>query len=495
MMTDYIETGQRLGVVVSAPIQYDSREFALYLQASLCRRVLDRVDPGWRRTEHGEPLRARLPGAFLGTLVWLRNLVLMAVLLALSLIFYVDFGSTRPWEQVLHPAGGVDYRLIPAVTLGSYMVLRILQHVLLALVVVGGFLWDVVEKLLAARADRPSAGHGSLRREALHLLRQVHFLQTHSVGWSGKFPLPMKIEATRTKSFQYAQQPLTYPEIVHGLRRFIELCVDAFGSVSIGIDELDKISSAQEAEAFVNQLKGIFGVPGCLFVVSVSEDALAAFERRGISVRDAFDSAFDEIVRIEHLDLTETSLVLMHRLPGLPVVFQALCHCVSGGLPRELVRVARRLADFKDRRVSLATVCQELIATDLRSRTHGIRVAAVRLGEDHDISGLLDELTQLMAWQTAKDLFDTACRLMPSGYTALDRLRWEAAALCYFHASLLDIFTDEQTPQEIGRRYADPISFATLAKIGNTLGEHPRAAWLMLDRFRTGHGLPPAHAG
>ncbi|WP_207780816.1 hypothetical protein [Caulobacter radicis] len=58
----------------------------------------------------------------------------------------------------------------------------------------------------------------------------------------------------------------------------------------IGIDELDKLKSSKEAEQFLNGVKSVFNIPGCYFLISVSEHALATFERRGLGFRDAFDS-------------------------------------------------------------------------------------------------------------------------------------------------------------------------------------------------------------
>lgn len=60
-------------------------------------------------------------------------------------------------------------------------------------------------------------------------------------------------------------------------REFLEITAQALGGgphgpprVPVGIDELDKIESAEQAQAFLNEIKGLFGVPGCQFLVSVS---------------------------------------------------------------------------------------------------------------------------------------------------------------------------------------------------------------------------------
>ena len=39
----------------------------------------------------------------------------------------------------------------------------------------------------------------------------------------------------------------------------------------------------------------LFGIDHCFYLVSVSQDAMSSFERRGIPFRDTFDSALDDI--------------------------------------------------------------------------------------------------------------------------------------------------------------------------------------------------------
>jgi hypothetical protein len=69
----------------------------------------------------------------------------------------------------------------------------------------------------------------------------------------------------------------------------------------IGIDELDKMESDQTARQFLNDIKGVFGVRNCFYLVSMSEDAMSSFERRGLPFRDVFDSSFDAIQRVAYL--------------------------------------------------------------------------------------------------------------------------------------------------------------------------------------------------
>jgi hypothetical protein len=103
--------------------------------------------------------------------------------------------------------------------------------------------------------------------------------------------------------------------------------------VLIGIAELDKVRHAQQAEAF-DGVKAVFGIPRCLYLISVSEDARAAVERRGIGFRNAFGSALDDVGRIDFLDLAQSRAMLNRQILRLPDPFARLCHMLASGLPR-----------------------------------------------------------------------------------------------------------------------------------------------------------------
>jgi hypothetical protein len=109
----------------------------------------------------------------------------------------------------------------------------------------------------------------------------------------------------------------------------------------IGIDELDRIEPIQHARDFLNELKIVFDMPDCLFVLSVSDEALREADLAQPGRRDAFDSAIDEVVRVEPLTYEYAVRLLGTRAIGLPEPFTALFHCLSGGLPRDLLRTAR----------------------------------------------------------------------------------------------------------------------------------------------------------
>lgn len=167
--------------------------------------------------------------------------------------------------------------------------------------------WPAVKVLLCAarklvvRLARQETDprEAALRGVALQHLRRIRFLQTRTSGWSGKVSGPIGSELGSTRSLARTEQPWTHPEVVARLRDFLDLVVEVLvvdgeklSGIVVAIDELDKIADSDDAQRFLNEIKGIFGVRRCLFLVSASEDALTAFERRGMPARDAFDSTF-----------------------------------------------------------------------------------------------------------------------------------------------------------------------------------------------------------
>jgi hypothetical protein len=291
---------------------------------------------------------------------------------------------------------------------------------------------------------------------------------------------------------QQAEQPLTYPEIVSELREYLGMLV-SWGStdpgVIVAIDELDKIDGAEQAQVFINEIKGVFGVDGTQFLVSVSAEAVASFERRGLPVRDAFDSTFDEIVRIEAMNLLEACTLLRKRVIGLPDLFCALAHCMSGGLPRDLIRTARLMCSVAGtERIGIDQVCAGLVGADLARKVHAFQVATGTLSGMPDSTTFIRGLRGLRAEPTT--LLTALPALLPEGGEHADPeltpLRWQAATYVYHCTTLLEVFTDGLTDDRFNRRRS---AIDELARAKQSLSTHPQVAWLMLDDFRAAWGL------
>jgi hypothetical protein len=184
--------------------------------------------------------------------------------------------------------------------------------------------------------------------------QKVKFQQTYTTGWSGTVTLspsalPVQAQAGWSGSKAMTSVSMSVPEIVAALRSFSEVLRrgprTAKGSspvpVVVGIDEVDKIEDPRTAQAFFNQIKGLFGDTPCLFLISISDDAMAAYERRGLALRDAFDSSLSTVITLSYLSRREARRLIGSRLVRITQPSADLLYVLSGGLPRELVRLIR----------------------------------------------------------------------------------------------------------------------------------------------------------
>ena len=180
---------------------------------------------------------------------------------------------------------------------------------------------------------------------AIDWLESIKFQQSLTTGWSGTLKLPVGLEAGLSSAKSIARQQLTLPEIVQGYIDYLALVRNEY-QIIIGIDELDKLESDEKAQRFLNDIKSVFGIDGCFYLLSVSENAMSTFEQRGIPFRDVFDSSFDGIVYIEYMDFQTAKTLIEQRVIGMPIPFIGFCYCFSGGLARDVIRVCRNIMEI-----------------------------------------------------------------------------------------------------------------------------------------------------
>jgi hypothetical protein len=351
---------------------------------------------------------------------------------------------------------------------------------------------------------------------ARRYLDEIRFQQSYSSGWSGalKFPgsinLPMGIEATVSGSTTLARQQMSLPDIVNYYRSFVEDLATQ-RPVLIGIDELDKMESDERARQFLNDIKAIFGIKGCYYLVSVSEDAMASFERRGLPFRDVFDSAFDEVLKVPYLDLEDAKRLLSRRVIGLPMPFVCLCYCLSGGLARDLIRATRAILDASDgpKATDLRAICESVVRAELAAKTEAVTAAIKRIDLEPETSELLRWFRMLEAphLSAARSLrqrrwFEQQDALRWTGIDrggvelegqrTLRRLSRELTGFYYYCATLLEIFNDRLTKDQLQKAEASdagPFSLDHLARSRQTFAVNPLIAWSEVSDFRSAWGL------
>jgi hypothetical protein len=196
---------------------------------------------------------------------------------------------------------------------------------------------------LSALRGFPPLDPESVRAE--RQLARITSQRSVMAGWSGtaRFAasswMPFGVDIGTTGSTTEADVPLGVPEIIDGIKQMLPVR----GEALVVIDELDKLESVDKARAFLNEIKGILDADHTRFLVSMSEDAIASFERRGLPFRDVFDSSFDEVVRMPYLAPAEADVLLKRKVLDVPPAYLALAYAQSGGLPRDLLRSLGRI--------------------------------------------------------------------------------------------------------------------------------------------------------
>lgn len=349
-------------------------------------------------------------------------------------------------------------------------------------------------------------------------LDKIRYQRSVSSGWtssmklSGASWMPFGVEAGVSGSTTEADVPLSVPEIVESIKRLLP----ARGPAVLAIDELDKIESVDQARDFLNEIKGILEAPNTRCLVSMSEDAIARFERRGLPFRDVFDSAFDEVVRVPYLSAAQSRALLNQRVTNVPEPFLALAYCMSGGLPRDLLRAADRLISHASVRrggVSLAEVARVVVHKDMTTKTDAVTSAMKRITVEPEVSALLRSIYAIdvcrpdgargnpclldEAWLAAMGRLSPIVNDAEAGDLAerreLMRLGIELVGYLYYCRTLLELFctdTDDHVDRLI--RLVSDDDGRGLDDLGlarQNFAVNPFVAWDQLDALRKSAGL------
>lgn len=479
--------GPRLSAMVSAPAEYTARDFVLHLFATLCQEVLGQVDE--------DPLTLRRQEIRSGLSGWyptgMRILGLYGGLLLIGGIGMLGLF-----------AGQV--RVDPRVAWGT------------ALMAAGVVLLAISRPFLGLKQQERRLPESDDERDLLLIvasrrLQEIQFQQTTSSGWSGAAKSPVGLEASLTGGATLARVQLSFPEIVSMLRRFLKLATTR-GPVVIGIDELDKLPTDDRARQFLNEIKAIFGVKNCYYLVSISEEAMASFERRGLPFRDVFDSTFDEVIRVPYLSMADAQRLLNRRVV-LPMPFVCFCYCLSGGLARDLIRIARRIVDAQPSVASslegsqsypvrLEDAVRELIEEQIRTKSEATMSVLRSIDAEPEVSEALQWCSRVKVRPVTASLLLEQCErfareAQPQPSHTNEQVSVERQALYrvvsglvgyyYYAATMLEFFAvapDEERITRSLRSQEGDGSLEQLASCQQAFSINPRIAWTLLSAFR-----------
>jgi hypothetical protein len=228
---------------------------------------------------------------------------------------------------------------------------------------------------LCTRVAAEAPPQDSIARRSQRHLEELRFQRTYSSSWGPTLTSASFLSFAWSRGRERAEQAAGLPALVAQFRAYSQQVAEwnwdrnrdrsqvsneaqgrgqvqrpvqgqgqeGVGRIIICIDEMDKIRDSDRAEQFLNNIKAIFDVPGCLYLVAISEDAMTVFASQTPAIRTAFDSAFDEIISVPPMEFPDALQLLQLRTTGVPLPFLALCHVLAGGVPRELIRAARAL--------------------------------------------------------------------------------------------------------------------------------------------------------
>ncbi|HEX4701102.1 MAG TPA: hypothetical protein VH352_03150 [Pseudonocardiaceae bacterium] len=355
----------------------------------------------------------------------------------------------------------------------------------------------VVRRALVPFGDdpHPRPSHLSeLVTTADDCLQLIRYVRTYSTEASAKGGVA-GFEVSGKAGLSVAGRALTYPELVDRFREFLADAVSVLdaearsagrepGRVIIGIDELDRIGAGEPARRLLNEIKAIFDVRGCYYLVSVSTEAQHDFELSGIGLRSTFDSSFDEVVRVDYVNFEDAKVLLRRHVIGLSEQFLALAYVFSGGLARQLVRTVRTMVELagSDSDQALRSLAAAVAEAELTRACQATVDALITVPDGADVTELVRILDD--RGSITMDYCERVLASYPGKSTVVGDLRDAVAARVYFLATVLDVFDENLTKESMRDK-----NFDLLARARRYAGGSPATALALITDIRRQWGL------
>jgi hypothetical protein len=476
-----------VSVLLSAPVEYNARDFILQIFSMVCLRVLElegeTPQEPWSGTQQSS-IESN-PGVHFLRFIGMRSIRIAA-------LSFIIGGSILIGGSIalLHKSTITTY----FIALGMSPSTLFPWGFFLVICGVAGFFANRHSQKDLSKA-KTNEEKSVLVKQAGGLLEKIKFQQSYSTGWSGSLHLPLALAGSVTSTVSLAQNQLSLPEIIEEYHKFLNaITLTKEYIVVIAIDEMDKLESDEKAERFLNEIKALFGISDCFYLISVSESAMSSFERRGLPFRDVFDSSFDRIIFVNYLNYQSANDLLNRRVIGLPVPFVSLCYCLSGGLPRDLIRKCRDLLAQNPENKTLADLCNHLILTDIQVILRSLIIKArkdLSITERYQFLDMVDQLeneligTSFPTKETIRLLHEMKQNIQKQEQTETPQA--ELLTYLYYVITLLEYFTtktDAVIWENVKYEELDQ-----LAKIRQYFSTNLRVVWAMISHFRIKSGM------
>ncbi|MEY9961361.1 P-loop NTPase fold protein [Streptacidiphilus sp. MAP5-52] len=383
----------------------------------------------------------------------------------------------------------------------------------------------VAAALVKPSLRRAPKGPPSLNQRCQRYLYRLRPVQNSSTAVNMGVSRLQGITFGRARTTSLSSVPFTFPQLVTDFRDLLadiarrHQMIFPGARVVIAIDELDRVGDTDQARRFLSQIKAIFGIENVYYLISVAEDVGAAFVRRGLPHRDVTDSSLDDVLYLPARTLEESRSLLTLRAPSITATFAELIHALSGGIPRDLIRYARRLIELHHwtEHFELKDLAPTMISEDLADTLDGFRTLLSAqewtpsnghlLNSLHDLVRLLHSPTEQNSSEARAKIRDLAADPSPSAPTGrrgasepvlagVAQTLWQEASACaLFSLTLLEIYAE---PDFDGRRTrARAIGRSghaqRLAEARLEFAASPHSARIILEEIRAAWSLAPAH--
>ncbi|MFJ9638649.1 P-loop NTPase fold protein [Streptomyces sp. NPDC101178] len=501
-----------LTVFVQAPAEYAPQEFLLMLFGKVCQAHLQSTYSSPRNFDEiffkfgRKSLRDFWHFAML-VLLFLCGLFLLGVgLVSITKLLYgrylrsdIPDRISSMWERIQNEGVSSYLNLPPHVSIGCATS-------------------GVLILILCYRARRVSQ---TLEQECRRYLYRLRTVQSSTNALNLGLPA---VRSTTMSGSRTSSIPFNLPELVSEFRELLmkisQEAARADGRVIIAIDELDRLGDVETARRFLAQIKAVFGIRGVYYLVSVAEDVGAAFVRRGLPNRDVTDSSLDDLLYLQPRTAEESAEILAVRAPSLTAPYCLLLHSLSGGIPRDLIRYARRLLEVHHwtERTELRDLAPQVILEELAETLEGFRTLLAFQDQAPDGGPLLHRLLILVrSLRSPRQNDDDTTSKIESlalsanlesfpeysaevvrslGITTLE-LWQEISAYAYYSLTLLQIFgapSFDSRYKSVKTRLNGSIDgdLQRLAEARLELAVSPYSARLLLDDIRVAWDLPPS---
>lgn len=469
-----------LSIITSAPVKYEARDFILHIFASICDKYLKNEAKPIKKESHLLRYK-RLQYIFPGTI-------------ALYLGLFLIMGFTDSIILIAAPI----LSMLASNKLSTAGFFLIILSIILTYTGIKKYKQTITyeDDLISKKDDLIF-----LARESLD---NIKFQRSYTSGWSGSMKFQI-LEAGVNNATTLSQKQMSLPEIIDDYKYFLNKISEKY-TVIIGIDELDKLSSNENAHNFLNEIKAIFGLENCFYLISVSENAISSFERRGLPFRDVFDSSFDDIIYVDYLNLVAVKNLINRRVIGMPIPFMCFCYCMSAGLARDLIRTCRNLLELvrlTPNENSMSNLCGSLIKTDIMSKLNAVSIEAKEIMLEPAATEFFKDIKEI---ERKIDSIDSLLELvfnLQSNIIVLDQyqesedrvnfskinsLRGEIESYLYYSVTIMELFSNK-IYENVFMDSELSNTFDMLVKARQFLSINPAIARSIITDFRKSHKM------